>query len=221
MNTFTQSQIETMCFMVGFSPANARIASAIAMVEGPDGPGLCDMALVGDQALADNIWGFSYGAFQIRSLRAQTGTGLFRDASRLPDPKFNCTSAFIIWSQSGFNPWSTYASGAYRAYLQDQFPPAPGTYVVVSGDTLTGIGKKLVLDWTEIARINNLHAPFTINIGQVIQLPYLDYSVVAGDTLSGIAAKKLSTATWQQIAAYNSLHDPWTIYPLQKLRIPR
>jgi LysM repeat protein len=221
MNIFTQAQIEEMCFVIGFSRANARIASAIAMCEGPDGPGYCDMSLVGDQALANSTWGYSYGAFQIRSLRSQKSTGLFRDETMLLDPHFNCSSAYIIFTQLTFTAWTTFSTGQYRAYMQDLFPPTPGTYVVISGDTLGGIGGKLGLDWKELARLNNMHDPYPLNIGQIITLPYFDYTVEKGDTLSAIAAKKITPVTWQTIATYNAIHDPYIIYPLQKLRIPR
>src|SRR6185503_5751618 len=117
MNLFTQKQIESLCLSVGFSAGNARIASAIAMVEGAavGHAGYCDMDLVGDQDLVDAVFWYSYGAFQIRSLRSQMGTGGYRDQLRLPDPTFNCRSALIISTGSGFTPWATYNSGQYKA----------------------------------------------------------------------------------------------------------
>lgn len=73
---------------------------------------------VGDVSLADDKWGPSIGLWQIRSLRAQTGTGQSRDANRLPDPAFNARS---MWEISGggqsWGPWSVYTSGAYRQHL--------------------------------------------------------------------------------------------------------
>lgn len=44
------------------------------------------------------------------------------------------------------------------------------------------------------------------------------YTVVKGDTLSGIA-KKYGT-TWQELARYNGIQNPNLIFPKQKIRIP-
>src|SRR5437867_948376 len=150
----TQAQVQELCHHAGFTDINAKIASAIAMVEAPGKGGGADPDLIGDQELANSVWGFSYGLFQIRSLRADKGTGRYRDEDHLPDSTFNCQSAYVIWSQTGdFSSWTTYMTGQYKAYLQDIYPPAPGTYVVLAGDSLMGIGEKLGLDWTEIARL--------------------------------------------------------------------
>ena len=45
------------------------------------------------------------------------------------------------------------------------------TYTVVSGDTLSKIGNKLKINWQTIANLNNIRSPYTISIGQVLQLP--------------------------------------------------
>lgn len=166
-----------MALTVGFTALNARIASAIAMCEAPyfrDGKPYSDFDAVGDQALANEVWGFSYGGFQIRSLRAQKGTGQIRDEEALPDPMFNLTSARVIKLQLGWNAWSTYSSGMYKAYLPDLYPPAPGTYVVVSGDTLSGIATRLSdgsWTWRQLADLNGLTSPYTLRIGQTLKLP--------------------------------------------------
>jgi hypothetical protein len=47
-------------------------------------------------------------------------------------------------------------------------------YRVQSGDTLSKIGDFLLNDmsrWPEIARANNLKAPYTIEIGQILNVP--------------------------------------------------
>ena len=53
-------------------------------------------------------------------------------------------------------------------------PPAeasPATYTCVPGDTLSGIGQKIGLDFRAIAALNGLVAPFAIQVGQVLRLP--------------------------------------------------
>lgn len=113
-------------------------------------------------------------------------------------------------------------------------PPQPsplpgGTYTVLSGDTLIGIGSKTGLNWVEIAELNHIGQPYTIYPGQVLQLPGGNvqpspapssgsYTVQKGDTLSGIAAKY--GTSWQTLQALNGLADPNKIYPGQKLKVP-
>lgn len=110
--------------------------------------------------------------------------------------------------------------------------PAPAgnsTYTVVSGDTLSGIGAKLGVDWHQIAALNGIPAPYTIYPGQVLQVnggsapapaPQNggSYTVKSGDTLSGIA-QKFGTS-WQTLQAINGLPDPNKIYPGQVLKVP-
>lgn len=173
VNLLTQEQVRLLCLDVGFNEKNAKIASAIAMCESAyakDGKSYADADAIGDQALANDVWGYSYGLFQVRSLRAQAGTGEYRDETRLLKPRFNAKSARKIFFNQGWRAWSVYQSGAYKAYLQDLFPPPENAYIVISGDTLTGIAQKTGTAWEDLARWNNLHSPYTIFIGQVILL---------------------------------------------------
>lgn len=111
--------------------------------------------------------------------------------------------------------------------------PAPqpgGTYTVVAGDTLSGIGQKTGTDWKQIAAVNGIGAPYTIYPGQVLRLPGGStpapapapsggtYVVKSGDTLSSIAAKY--GTSWQTLQALNGLPDPNKIYPGQTLKVP-
>jgi LysM repeat protein len=223
MNTFTQQQIEDMLVETTMPRISAHIGSAIAMTEAPANgkPGYCDMDMVGDQALADALWGYSYGVFQVRSLRSHKGTGQYRDELKLPNPAFNCRSAMLIWQGQGFSPWSTYKSGRYKAYLSDLFPPAPGTYVVVAGDSLSAIGTKLKIPYLQLAQLNGLIPPYLLHIGQVIRLPYVTYKVVTGDTLSVIATLWGGGLTYTQLAAYNDISDPNALTVGQIIKIPR
>lgn len=173
VNLLTQEQVRLLAVDVGFGKKDARIASAIAMCEGAysqNGKQYSNFDAIGDIDLQTDVWGPSYGGFQIRSLKADTGTGSIRDAERLLTPRFNVKAAKAIKKSLGWNAWSCYKSGQYKAYLQDLFPAAPGTYIVLAGDTLSGIGAKSGVQWTDLARFNNLHFPYTIFIGQVILL---------------------------------------------------
>lgn len=103
-----------------------------------------------------------------------------------------------------------------------------GQYVVVSGDTLSGIGAKTGHSWQDIASLNGIGSPYTIYPGQRLNLPgggvtpaaaqEANYVVVSGDTLSGIGAK--TGRNWQAIASLNGIGAPYTIYPNQVLRLP-
>jgi nucleoid-associated protein YgaU len=178
MNLFTQKQVEDLMVSVGCWRSTARIMSAIAMCEAPvmiNGVSYSNFDAVGDQELANEKWGFSYGGFQVRSLHAQTGTGKTRDALRLDETRFNATSARRIKMDQGYTAWSTYTGGQYKAYLQKEFPAAPGTYVVVGGDTLSRIAQKASggkWTWQDLALANGIVLPYTIYIGQTLVLPF-------------------------------------------------
>lgn len=173
VNLLTQAEVEQLCLNVGFNEKNAKIASAIAMCESAfaqDGQQFANAHAIGDQALANDTWGYSYGLFQVRSLRSQKGTGDYRDENELLRPRFNARSAKKIFNTQGWKAWSVFSSGMYKAYLQDMFPPPEGTYVVLSGDTLSGIAAAHDLSWADLARWNNIHEPYTIFIGQILLL---------------------------------------------------
>lgn len=225
VNKMLQADVKALCLKAGFSDSNARIAAAISMVEAPyseAGKVYTDFDVIGDQALANATWGYSYGAFQVRSLNIQRGTGGIRDADRLPDPVFNVNSAFQVWKQQGFAAWSTYNTGQYKAFLQDLFPPPQGVYIVVPGDTLSGIAIRLQVGaWQDLARVNALRSPYTIFIGQALLLPWFEYTVKSGDSLSKIVFTYGEGVTVPQVQAFNGIVDANKIYPGQVIRIPR
>lgn len=103
--------------------------------------------------------------------------------------------------------------------------PAPGdTYVVQPGDTLSGIGAELGVDWREIAQLNGIADPELIYVGQVLKVPAggsapETYVVQPGDSLSGIGAKL--GVDWREIARVNGIADPNAIQAGQRLTIPR
>ena len=114
--------------------------------------------------------------------------------------------------------------------VPSQPAPGDGYYTVVSGDGLIKIGQKLGMDWQLIARWNGLVAPYTIYPGQRLKvfggatgtgsIPNngATYTVVSGDTLSGIGVK--TGHNWQDIANLNGIGSPYTIYPKQVLKLP-
>jgi LysM repeat protein len=109
--------------------------------------------------------------------------------------------------------------------------PAQGTYTVVAGDTLSGIAARYGTTVANLAAINGISNPNLIRVGQVLRLSGSSapapsqpaaggktYTVVAGDTLSGIA-QRFGT-TYQAIAAANGIANPNVINVGQVLTIP-
>ena len=84
-------------------------------------------------------------------------------------------------------------------------PDTSHTYIVVRGDTLSGIGGKVGVAWREIALLNGIAEPYTIHAGQVLKLPSAEktsdepvctvrtHTIVRGDTLSALARRYNTT----------------------------
>ena len=111
-------------------------------------------------------------------------------------------------------------------------PATSGTYTVKSGDTLSGIASQFGTTYQHLAALNNIADPNIIHPGQVLQLTgsaptsaaqpasapaAQTYTVVPGDTLSGIAARY--GTSYQYLAVLNGIADPNRIYPGQVLRL--
>ncbi len=113
MPVLSPATVYDLARSAGLGPSQAAIATAIAMAES----GLRTDA-EGDKDRQNSTWGMSLGLWQIRSLKADYGTGRARDASRLRDPAFNAR-AMVEISGGGQNwkPWSVYTSGAYQRFL--------------------------------------------------------------------------------------------------------
>ncbi|HIS39969.1 MAG TPA: LysM peptidoglycan-binding domain-containing protein [Candidatus Aphodovivens avistercoris] len=103
--------------------------------------------------------------------------------------------------------------------------PSGTTYVVQSGDTLSGIGARFGVDYGAIASANGIADPDLIYAGQVLTIPdgsgsasgSSTYIVQAGDCLSVIGDKL--GIDWTAIAANNGIGAPYTIYPGQVLYV--
>ena len=101
------------------------------------------------------------------------------------------------------------------------------TYIVKSGDTLSGIGSKFGVSYQKIAADNNISNPNLIHPGQVLKIytdqpqqpVYETYIVKPGDTLSEIAQQLRTTV--DKIASDNGIKNVNLITVGQRLKIYR
>lgn len=128
-----------------------------------------------------------------------------------------------------------YDAAAIQQKVNEQLVPQPtaaATYTVQSGDALWSIARKYGTTWNTIAALNNLSNPNLIYPGQVLKVPGFAapatpaapaapsaeyYTVVSGDTLSGIAARY--GTTWQHLQQINNIDNANLIYPGQRIRV--
>ena len=125
-----------------------RTAVAIAAAESSWNP-----SAVGDTGITDATWGPSIGLWQIRSIKAQSGTGGPRDATRLADPAFNARSMVQV-SGGGANwtAWSAYNNGLHRQYLSQAETAARWAIANMADQTRAdGILRALGSSWGDAA----------------------------------------------------------------------
>jgi murein DD-endopeptidase MepM/ murein hydrolase activator NlpD len=93
------------------------------------------------------------------------------------------------------------------------------SYTVRSGDTLYRIGNETGTGAEAIALANGLTAPFTLQVGQRLQIPAgLYHRVAAGET--GIAIARAYGVDWGKVVTLNELNEPFVLRAGQFLRLP-
>lgn len=115
---------------------------------------------------------------------------------------------------------------------------APFEYTVESGDTISSIAEKFDVDFIVIMLLNGLNNDSVLTVGQVLIIPdpnmpiptptplpeglrrgdEIQYFVLRGDTIAGIAAEFFSTE--DAIIEANDLLDPNAIFVGQLLIVP-
>lgn len=114
--------------------------------------------------------------------------------------KWNCVKIHDLftrgWKEGGKLPYVQYSETVQEPPLVSE------TYIVKSGDTLSGIGAKLKMEWKKIADVNGIKPPYTLYVGQKLKLPGKStttpapetyYTVKKGDTMSKIALTNKTT----------------------------
>ena len=135
------------------------------------------------------------------------------------------------------NAWKAYAGATGQSVPAPQLQAQPQvqayaqpvqndgtTYIVQSGDTLSGIASMYGTTYQHLADINGIANPNLIHVGQEIRIdgtaPSTSaeyYTIQPGDTLSGIAANY--GTTWQWLAGVNGISDPNLIFPGNTIRV--
>jgi len=121
----------------GLSVANAVLSTAVALAESKG-----DDRAVGDVSLQTSKWGPSVGVWQIRTLKAETGTGSDRDIQALQGNLARQAQAMKNISNGGtnFTPWTMYNNGTYRNYIGQAASASSGALVSpVTDPTVVGV----------------------------------------------------------------------------------
>lgn len=112
MSKLTAAQVAGYAKAAGWTGQDLAVAVAVALAESG---GRTDAR--GDVALQTGTWGPSIGLWQIRSIKADKGTGRLRDEAANLNPSTNARHAHQLWADQGWSPWTTYTGGRYLAHL--------------------------------------------------------------------------------------------------------
>lgn len=134
------------------------------------------------------------------------------------------------------NAWRAYAGATgqpvptpqtqVQTYAQPSVQSGDTTYIVQSGDTLSGIAARYGTTYQHLAVINGISNPDIIHVGDrividgVVSTQSSDdeyYTVQLGDTLSGIAERY--GTSYQYLAYINGISDPNKIYAGDTIRV--
>lgn len=94
-----------------------------------------------------------------------------------------------------------------------------GVHTVAVGDTLWNVSKRYNISMQDLARANNLRAPFALAAGQRLKLPPPQtYKARAGDSLYTVS--RLFGVSTTEIARRNNLRAPYNIEIGQVIQLP-
>ena len=198
--------------------------------------GNCDLDTFNSEILLDSkvsIPGDRKQESQIGSVKyyvVQAGNTLSGIAAR-----FGTTVQALAQLNNITNPNLIYVGQVLKIYGNNKVQRGNNnfstTYIVQSGDTLSGIAVRFGTTVQELTQLNDITNPNLIYVGEVLKIPVSNsvksgassnqyqntYVVQSGDTLSGIAARFGTTA--QYLARINGIENPNLIYPGQILKI--
>ncbi len=94
-----------------------------------------------------------------------------------------------------------------------------GVHVVRGGDTLSSVSERYQLRFADLAYVNDLAAPYALDVGQRLKLPPpKEYRVRGGDTLYLISY--MFDVGVEETAALNGITDPLRLWVGQRLELP-
>lgn len=155
-NVLTVNQIYATARAAGFPVYAATTATAIALAESKGDPNA-----IGDVSLEDAIYGPSVGLMQVRSVKADRGSGRSRDETRLRDPLFNMKAAYAV-SAAGLNwtPWSTYTTTDPRHSYKQYMGVARGAQISTNVPNLKPTDSKGWTSWLKSIGVQVALGPF-------------------------------------------------------------
>lgn len=124
---YTYAQLEQLWINAGGSKATAPIAAAIAEAESGGDSQNVNLNDSNGQGGTQSSWGF----WQISD-----GTHN-QPVPNILDPRVNAKAAVAKYNADGWQPWGTYTSGAYTAFLSNSTPPDPTGVPAAGGGTAT------------------------------------------------------------------------------------
>jgi hypothetical protein len=160
VGTVSSATVYQALLTAGFTPSAAKTMVAIAHAESGLNP-----TILGDISLENATWGPSYGLFQVRTLKAEQGTGSVRDQNWLSQSIANqAKAAYSISNHGGnFGPWSTYTHGSYRQFLSS---PISGTVTDSASPLDKAVGGAKAAAGTIAGAVNqNITDPLTSAVG--------------------------------------------------------
>lgn len=160
--SLSYAQVYALALAAGLTPQQAITATAISGAEvNGKAVGLpINPAAVGDVKLANATWGPSVGLWQVRTLKAETGTGRARDINLLTNPQQNARAmAEISAKGTNWTPWSTYNDGLYRLHLAAATAAAGG-----AGTTSPPIVSATYPAAGQSVTVANGNSPFDVDV---------------------------------------------------------
>lgn len=107
----------------------------------------------------------------------------------------------------------------YEHYGVDGGANSAGVHTVNDGDTLWSISNRYKVTMQDVIRLNDLYAPYALNVNQRLTLPPPNtYRVRKGDTIFNIA--RTFNVSIAQIAHQNNIGQPYTIHEGDILHLP-
>lgn len=210
----------------GHQPAIDDFLNGAASVIGRERVGIYGSANVMQRTMASKTATFFWQTYAWSGGRVQQGIHLYQ---YLNGQNLNGAVDYNRTSLDNYGQVSKAGS-----IVTKPAPSAPaqasGTYTVVGGDTLSGIAARFGTTVAALAAINGIANPNLINVGQVLRISGQaapsapaapaggSYTVVAGDTLSGIAQRY--GTNYQTLAAMNGIANPNLIRAGQVLKVP-